>query len=48
MPGSFEVMLDYDWLEGSQSRLTAKLINGEEVSVKRVVLFFNCKPHEVS
>ena len=48
VPGSSEVMLDYDWLEGSESRLGAKLINGEEVSVKLVVLFFNSKSHEVS
>lgn len=48
MPGSSEMMLDYDWLEGSESRLCAKLINGEEVSIELVVLFFNSKYHEVS
>lgn len=48
MPGSFEMMLDYDWLEGSESRLGAKLINGEEVSIELAVLCFNSKYHEVS
>ena len=35
-------------LRGMKADWLPKLINGEEVSVKLVVLFFNSKCHEVS